>query len=204
MASQITSLTIVYRTAYSGADQRKHQSSASLAFVRGIHRWPVNSPRKGPVTRKMFPFDDVIMSHAHINQIGSHKTLNMLNCLKDHKRYICILNRILDFWYSLGHHWKRVITGLGGWAFCQVQSLLTISGSGGNILQAPISNAFSWNKCFFMSLSSFKMPDNFSQWGQNDHSTVLLNECLDIWWIDSLDQRPEHQWFTCTLFTFLE
>ena len=61
MASQITSLTIVYSTVYSGTDERKHQSSASLAFVRGIHRWPVNSPHKGPVTRKMFPFDDVIM-----------------------------------------------------------------------------------------------------------------------------------------------
>ena len=61
MASQITSLTIVYSTVYSGADQRKHQSSASLSFVRGIHRWPVNSPHKGPVTQKMFPFDDVIM-----------------------------------------------------------------------------------------------------------------------------------------------
>ena len=61
MASQITGLTIVYSTVYS--DQRKHhQSSASLAFVWGIHRWPVNSPHKGPVTRKMFPFDDVIMN----------------------------------------------------------------------------------------------------------------------------------------------
>ena len=62
MASQITSLTIVYSTVYLGADQRKHQSSASLAFVRGIHRGPVNSPHKWPVTRKMFPFDDVIMN----------------------------------------------------------------------------------------------------------------------------------------------
>ena len=61
MASQITSLTIVYSTVYSGADQRKHQSSASLAFVRGIHRWPVNSQHKGPVTGKMPPFDDVVM-----------------------------------------------------------------------------------------------------------------------------------------------
>ena len=61
IASQITSLTIVYSTVYSGADQRKHQSSVSLAFVRGIHRGPVNSPHKWPVTRKMFPFDDVIM-----------------------------------------------------------------------------------------------------------------------------------------------
>ena len=61
MASQIANLTTVYSIVYLGADQRKHQSSASLAFVKGIHRWPVNSPQKGPVARKMFPFDDVIM-----------------------------------------------------------------------------------------------------------------------------------------------
>ena len=61
IASQITRLTIVYSTDYSDADQRKHQSSASLAFVRGIHWGSVNSPHKWPVTRKMFPFDDVIM-----------------------------------------------------------------------------------------------------------------------------------------------
>ena len=61
IVSQIASLTIVYSTVYSGADQRKYQSSASLAFVRGIHRWPVNSLHKRPVTRKMFHFDDVIM-----------------------------------------------------------------------------------------------------------------------------------------------
>ena len=62
MASQITGVLIVYLIVCSGADQRKHQSFASLAFVRRIHRWPVNSPHKGPVTRKMFLFDDVIMS----------------------------------------------------------------------------------------------------------------------------------------------
>ena len=61
MASQITSLTIVYSTVYSGAYQSKHQSYTLLAFVRGIHRRPVNSPHKGPVRWKMFPFDDVIM-----------------------------------------------------------------------------------------------------------------------------------------------
>ena len=42
-------------------DQRKHQSPVSLAFVPGIHRRPVNSPHKWPVTRKMLPFDDVFM-----------------------------------------------------------------------------------------------------------------------------------------------
>ena len=72
MASKITSLTIVYSTVYSGTDQRKHQSSESLAFVRGIHRWPVNSLHKWPVTRKMFPFHDVIMlfkaTSRHLNQ----------------------------------------------------------------------------------------------------------------------------------------
>ena len=62
MASQITSVTMVYSTVCSGAiNQRKHQSSASLAFVWEIHRWPVNFPHKWPVTRKIFPFDDVIM-----------------------------------------------------------------------------------------------------------------------------------------------
>ena len=61
IASLITSLTIVYSTLYSDADRRKHQSPASPAFMRGIHRWPVHSPHKRPVTRKMFPFDDVIM-----------------------------------------------------------------------------------------------------------------------------------------------
>ena len=66
MASQITSITIVYPTVYSRADRRKQQSSVSLAFVRGIHRVPVNSPHKWPVTRKMFPFDDVFMSIEHL------------------------------------------------------------------------------------------------------------------------------------------
>ena len=77
MASQITSLTIVHSSVYSGADQRKHQSSASLAFVWGIHRGPVNSPHKGPVTRNMFPFDDVIMGQI---QWTSHAWNSVADC----------------------------------------------------------------------------------------------------------------------------
>ena len=53
IASQITSLAIVYSAFYSGADQRKHQSSASLAFVRGIHRGPVNSPHVASITENV-------------------------------------------------------------------------------------------------------------------------------------------------------
>ena len=61
IASHNTDVSTVYLTGCSGADQRKHQSSVSLAFMRGIHRWAVKSPHKGPITRKMFPSDDVIM-----------------------------------------------------------------------------------------------------------------------------------------------
>ena len=75
MASQITSLAIVYSIVYSGADQRKHRSPASLAFVWGIHRGPVNSPHKWPVTRKMFPFEDVIMETKFQWNSNCEKTL---------------------------------------------------------------------------------------------------------------------------------
>ena len=68
MASQIPGVSIVWPTVYSGADQSKHQSFASLAFAGRIHRWPVDSPHKGPVMRKMFPFDDVIMGFLGLRQ----------------------------------------------------------------------------------------------------------------------------------------
>ena len=79
IASQITSLTIVYSIVNSDTNQRKHQSSASLAFVRGIHRRPVNCPHKGPVTREMIPFDDVIMNIQYFifpdYQVGQYMPL---------------------------------------------------------------------------------------------------------------------------------
>ena len=61
VVSQNTSLAIVYSTVYSGAAQRKHESSASLAIVREFTRDQWIPPQKWPVTWKMFPFDDVIM-----------------------------------------------------------------------------------------------------------------------------------------------
>ena len=66
MASQITILTIVHSTVYLDTDQRKHQHSESLAFVRGSHQGPVNSTHKWPVTRKMFPFHNVIMGNTFL------------------------------------------------------------------------------------------------------------------------------------------
>ena len=71
MASQISSLKIVHLSVYSGTDQRKHQSSASLASVPRIQQWPVNSPHKWPVTRKMFPFDNIIMSIRVVYIMGA-------------------------------------------------------------------------------------------------------------------------------------
>ena len=79
MASPITSLALVYSTVYSGTGQ----SSASLAFVRGIHRWPVNSQHRGPVTRKMFPCDDVIMLGYFVQASLCHATFELIltaNC----------------------------------------------------------------------------------------------------------------------------
>ena len=94
IVSQITSLTIVYSAVYSDADHRKHQSSASLAFVRGIHRGPVNSTHKWPVTRKMFPFDDVIMNQSVIPIIV-----------------------FIEAWWRLNESNNWVITGSGNGVF---------------------------------------------------------------------------------------
>ena len=86
---------MVYSAVYSGADQRKHQSSSSLAFVRGIHRWPVNSPHKGPVMRTMFPFDDVFLQWQ--------QSFPLLRCVG---RKICAsvsvtsLRRDMALWFS--------------------------------------------------------------------------------------------------------
>ena len=81
MASQITNLTIVYSVVYSGTDQGKHLSSASLAFLRGIQRWPVKSPHKGPVTREMFPFDDVIMK-LYFRLTGISGAISLASCMR--------------------------------------------------------------------------------------------------------------------------
>ena len=90
IASQITSVVTVYSTIYLGVDQRKQHSSESQAFVRGIHRWQMNSPHKGSATRKLFPFDDIIMiffiysriSKSHIFSAGHYldnREANLLN-----------------------------------------------------------------------------------------------------------------------------
>ena len=83
MASQITNVWIVYSTICSGADQRKHQNSASLAF-EGYSPVAGEFPHKGSVMRKMFPFNDVTMSVYEISLAGlaspSYATLMFMSC----------------------------------------------------------------------------------------------------------------------------
>ena len=99
LASQITSRTIIYSTVYSSTDQIKHQSSASLSFVRGIHRWLVNSPHKGSVTRKMFPFDDVIMGFGWCGlKFLSHSQTAAVQPLTFGNRYIIPSHILLGMW----------------------------------------------------------------------------------------------------------
>ena len=103
MASPITSLTTVYSTVHSGSDQRRQQSSASRTFVRGIHRWPVNSPHKWPVTRKMFPFVDVIMNVAEYKAFVSPIICNQTHyCILLEEVYN-VHDVLANFWYNARH-----------------------------------------------------------------------------------------------------
>ena len=92
MASQITGVSIAHSTVCSGTDQRKHQRSVLLAFVRGIHRWPVDSPHKRPVTRKMLPFDGVI--------ITSRSLLHFLWMTTRTSLAICISHLLSNTFYT--------------------------------------------------------------------------------------------------------
>ena len=97
MEFPITCVLIVYSAVCSDTDQRKHQSSTSQAFVWGIHRWPVNSPHKWPVTRKVLPFDDVIMISSNIcgvemQEYSNQHLLSLLSGLICHQLYFFTLN----------------------------------------------------------------------------------------------------------------
>ena len=79
-----------------GRRSKKHQSSASLVFVRGIHCWPVNSPHKGPLTRKMFLFDVVVM---HIQVFGFSIAIKYLITIDMLAINICIGTRSMQMMY---------------------------------------------------------------------------------------------------------
>ena len=86
MAFEIIGVSIVCSTVYLGEFQRKHHSSVSLAFVRVVHRWLVDSPHKGPIMRKIFPVDDVIMKEWIKNTWMNTSTTRLINII--HARVI--------------------------------------------------------------------------------------------------------------------
>ena len=96
MVSQITGVSVVCSTVCWGTDQRKYQSYASVAFVRGIHRSPVDSPHKGPVTRKMFPFDDVLVI-CYMNRTDD--TVTLLKWFIYHAMYIQSIVYMQLYWF---------------------------------------------------------------------------------------------------------
>ena len=112
VASQITSLMSVYSTVYSGTNQRKHQSSASLAFVRGIHPWPVNSPHKYTGTPKMLPFDDVIMNSHPVDmsvQICPKYTAFILSPHVTHMQRVCTwFTLFIAVWLFLQYYFNTI------------------------------------------------------------------------------------------------
>ena len=112
VASQITRVSIIYSTVCSGADQRKHYSSTSLAFVRDIHQWQVNSPHKEPVTRKMFPCADVIMGWLASEPVMFYRNMDVSQQLTCDRRAIrsCV-------------HWIKNAVGIL-WSCCCIVSLL--------------------------------------------------------------------------------
>ena len=126
IASQITSLTIVYSTVHSGADQSKHQSSASLAFVwenfprywpfvREIHRWPVNFPHKWPVTRKIFPLDDVIMGWRFDVPVTARWVDGITQCMNS-KAALRLTSGSFNIWISSSVLVRKL--------FCKVSEIL--------------------------------------------------------------------------------
>ena len=74
-----------------------------MAFVRGIHRWPVNSPHKGPVTRKMFPFDDVIMDWMkfYLNVFVGFDSLHTFLLIRLHMKMANDISALQDLLISV-------------------------------------------------------------------------------------------------------
>ena len=161
MASQIISLSIVCSTIYSGADQSKHQSSTSLAFVQGIHRWPVNSPHKKPTTRKMFPFDDVIMKR----QLILHTQL-IPQWLDDARRQGTIIN-VIDL--------VPEYSGFGNW-FCSRPMAWRFFEA--KRLPIPVARTLSivplWMHVYLV------VYQNKLQWFENRKWRVPGNVCYDV------------------------
>ena len=85
----------IHRSPGNSLTKASDASLTPLAFVRGIHRWPGNSSHKGPVTQKMFPFDDIIM----ILSVPS-ATDDFEYCLTDRMNdHVIVIQLTVAYWY---------------------------------------------------------------------------------------------------------
>ena len=180
VASQITSLAIVFSTVYSDADQRQHQSHASLAFVQGIHREPVNSLHKWPVTQKMFPFDDVIVDY-YPNPRSITTCLCTVHILKQIKRMVIV---DVKLWYYL-----QFIRDMVSWIMMLGQMILmrdaVTSGNHGKSPNEWWKNHYWPQSCMVLFLTYFCVIKRyFSENNSNQctvhHQTGIKEGCCDI------------------------
>ena len=213
VASLTTSLTIVYSTVYSDANQRKHQRSASLDFVRGIHRWPVNPPSQGPVPRKIFPFDDVIMVYNIAWPAAIWSCRNHLlndNIIPNTNKGIhfegyqlcpmCSIPRpgeiIVRNWFHVCHCFSDATTAASRPDGKFVGQYLHVTQWGrdktADILQTTVWKAFSW-------LNKANLKDLIAATGlvilpKLDSSRRFFSLCgLEIWWMTSQNNRAPLQ-----------
>ena len=144
MAAQITRLTIVYSTVYSRRRPKKTSKLHVTGLVREIHRWQVNSPHKGPVTRKMFPFDDVVMlcRHGVAFQTFAEATANITS------NFIDVVQRLWK---------KRNGTSVIGFLLCKKKTYR-------NGMDCMYSNSFHvwWDECLLFSHCRYAMEDSFT------------------------------------------
>ena len=195
MASQITSLTVVYSSVYPGADQRKYQSSTSLAFVRGIHRELVNSPHKWPVTRKMFPFDNVIM--LSVTMIVKYREYFVSQCWAS-------MNRMLfDGFSSTKWYIHLYMTWISNYTNVSEKLIIdpcpnansdfsdTFTNSMFNIRQKVMT----WNRTAARLVIEITVC--FENWGSTKR------KCHSFWWdflsLDALQNDPFQWWKSCQI-----
>ena len=187
MASQITSLTIVYAAVYSGADQRKRDSSASLAFVREIHRWPVNSPHKWPVTRKMFPFDDVIMRLVpllHCCIVVSQSINQGMFQIGENPVYLKQLPEHITDPYIFRTWFSNILSAIWGSGVCVcvvfVYGCGWVGGDGGGVLPKPLLNPCKFDHKKTQDWCQIVAYIQLSLWKWFCHWAVILSDHKDL------------------------
>ena len=207
MVPQIIGVSIVYSRVCSGAHQRKRPSSASLAFVMGIHRWPVNSHHKGPVTRKMSPFDDVLLDlvlleYSGLNTRGVNVVYNSETNVSVHKntkgnmrqsiraifkyntkRMAEPENTTVSYFISIAIHWKEK-----GQNNRLISSMLALRTVIWKLVVLPASNSQTLSTNFWIFEPSGRIPLGISNGDHSLHATSLRVQADSIktglwrWW----------------------